>query len=835
MLDRGEDEVELPGAMALERIARRCPPRFGGLQPVRPGTRVSRGQRDVEAGVEAHRDGLRGDPLRPRQDLRIGRELDARLLPQLADRAGDVGGLLVTRIFRIHRAAGKDPHPWHEAGFRASPQQEDLHATIPVLAAATQQDQRGGCARLSDHAYGPYPSTPCTRCTPARLWLAFRREPEESGGRLARNAALACALLAVPGFAAASSDRVAEFRVGAATVSFTPPRAGEIKRDQADCDSSGTLDGSRKFAFEEPYKDQQESGHFDPGDPYLDCNENGRWDGNLLGGGSDAPRFYDRVADKIGARAMVVSNGKRTIAVEVLDNEGAFNVYLQRIRRQVAADGVDLDGIYISSNHDESAPDTIGISGVNQLTSSVNAYFADYMVRQSAKAIENAVANRRRARIRYAEAIEPENLRQCWSSYPFVDDQLMPSLQAVDRHGHAIATLANVSQHAESLGFSPDEAQKRWISADWIGFFRTRLEHRFGGVAIEMAGSVGSVETPEVFSKALSRIPHQFIDESHPAGCRTLFDPNGEMTPVGYEEETKALGRSLAGAVGRALSRRARTSRSNALWGTRADICIPLTNTLFRVGAHLGVFAERPGYSDNCMQRFPVAPNGTTSGDEVKSQVAAFRIGDGTFISVPGEVFPFTYLRSFMGPDDMPKPELPLPPWVVRHMHTPFRFVDGLGEDMVGYIFPQGNGVGVPGEDPGASDTDRFGCGHSDDSEAASSQTGDITGRALVDILDTKFGKPERVVHVRYVLPDGARSRDPLGGPEIKCDMDTEFDFAGRAKRIWIPGRGTLNPAAWMSLDGRRQGKPTRNTRGYFTKRGERVWLDVFKPLGGSR
>ena len=79
---------------------------------------------------------------------------------------------------------------------------------------------------------------------------------------------------------------------------------------------------------------------------------------------------------------MVVSNGQRRIAVEVLDNEGAFNVYLERIRQQVAADGVHLDGIFISSNHDESAPDTIGISGVNELTSSVNDYFADYMVRQ---------------------------------------------------------------------------------------------------------------------------------------------------------------------------------------------------------------------------------------------------------------------------------------------------------------------------------------------------------------------------------------------------------------------------------------------------------------------
>src|SRR4051794_13032794 len=289
--------------------------------------------------------------------------------------------------------------------------------------------------------------------------------------------ALTCTAIVVTSPAnASSSHRAAHFRVGAATVSFTPPRAGKVKNDPADCAPTGTFDGPRKFAFEEPYRDQQHSGHYDSGDPFVDCNGNERWDGNLLGGGSDAPRFYDHVADQVGARAMVVSNGGRTIAVEVLDNEGAFNVYLQRIREQVAADGVHLDGIYISSNHDESAPDTIGISGVNQLTSSVNAYFADYMVRKSAKAIEGAVARERPARVRYAEAIEPPNLRQCWSSYPFVDDQLMPSLQAVDANGHVIATLANVSQHAESLGFNPDEAQRRWISADWIHFFRRNLE-----------------------------------------------------------------------------------------------------------------------------------------------------------------------------------------------------------------------------------------------------------------------------------------------------------------------------------------------------------------------
>src|SRR5207249_4083202 len=157
--------------------------------------------------------------------------------------------------------------------------------------------------------------------------------------------------------------------------------------------------------------------------------------------------------------------------------------------------------------------------------------------------------------IRYAEATEPANLRQCWSSYPYVDDQLMPSLQAVGRDGRVVATLADVSQHAETLGFNPSDAQRRWISADWIHFFRNSLQARFGGVAIEMAGSVGSNETPEVFENAISRIPQRFVNESHPAGCRTLFDANGVARSPGYGAETAALGRTLAGAVAGALER----------------------------------------------------------------------------------------------------------------------------------------------------------------------------------------------------------------------------------------------------------------------------------------
>src|SRR5207248_511032 len=140
----------------------------------------------------------------------------------------------------------------------------------------------------------------------------------------------------------------------------------------------------------------------------------------------------------------------------------------------------------------------------------------------------------------------------------------------------------------------------------------------------EMAGSVGSVETPEVYPEPISRLPQDFLDESHPGGCRTLYQPNGTPVPVGYGQETTALGHALADAVAGSLDHAATWSGSDVLWGRRADVCVTLTNQLFQLGAQIGVFAARPGYDASCTIEHPVAPNGATSGTELKSQVAAF-------------------------------------------------------------------------------------------------------------------------------------------------------------------------------------------------------------------
>ena len=174
-------------------------------------------------------------------------------------------------------------------------------------------------------------------------------------------------------------------------------------------------------------------------------------------------------------------------------------------------------------------------------------------------------------------------------------------------------------------------------------------------------------------------------------------------------------------------------------------------------------------------------------------------------------------------------------------MHTPWRFFDGLDNDMIGYIFPAGNDAGVPGQhvaqNPTATGTDRFGCGHSDDSEAVNDRAGDIVGNALVGILAQHARSPETVAQGRYVLPDGKLSRNPEGTTDtIKCTPPTDTTFAadGPAVAVWVPGRGLIRPASWMDLLGRSQSSPDRDTRGWIDASGRRHWLDVFADVPGQ-
>ena len=107
---------------------------------------------------------------------------------------------------------------------------------------------------------------------------------------------------AVPGRRRRRRRQPARFDVGAGVESITPPLAGKPAHDPALCTSNPAYNGPHVFSLEEPYIDAAHTGTYEPGDPYVDCNGNGRWDGIILGGGANSPRFASMVADPITTR-----------------------------------------------------------------------------------------------------------------------------------------------------------------------------------------------------------------------------------------------------------------------------------------------------------------------------------------------------------------------------------------------------------------------------------------------------------------------------------------------------------------------------------------------------
>ncbi len=673
--------------------------------------------------------------------------------------------------------------------------------------------------------------------------------------------ATAAALVVAPlgALHAAATPPSRSLLAGAASVDVTPPAPGTVP-DPADCRPVGTAvgyDGPRQFALEEPYEDVNGNGHYDapdptngaPGEPFLDCPTptatggvrppDGRWDGVYVGGGDCCDRLGMKVLDPLEADALVVANGDKRIAVVTVDNEGVFKEIWDEVRAKVAADGVHLDAVFPSSTHDESAPDTIGITGPAQTTSGVDPFYVEFLVARVAGAIEHAASHLHPVRVRYGR-VQPGNLVPCWSSYPFVADQSIGAMQVVSARGHdVLATLVNYGIHAEELGFSEDT--KHDISGDWWHFLRERLRAEYGErPVLAMAGMVGSVEMPMILTGAYDPTPTGVHKYSARDGCTTIYSGPPQAVPHegGYDTYTKRLGETVASWADRALED-GDWSRSDRLEFALQTIQTPITNELFLAAGPLCVFDYRILYTEGVPTGTGVPP-ACGAGDQVATDVGYFRIGDGSFVMAPGELFPVTYAHDFHGAAGEADPSAgPVHDWVLAHLGGRWRFVDGLGGDLSGYIFPSNNEVGTPTlpDNPQGDDVDRFGCHHVDDAEASSGQEGDVVDDALATLLPPS---PRDQVRVgRYVYSDGSLHRDPTGDGILACSAQTSgFDAArGPATAVSVAPAGDSAPTTytpgvdgvrWMDLDGLPQAAPNQQTRGVLLPDGTRIWVDVY-------
>ena len=223
----------------------------------------------------------------------------------------------------------------------------------------------------------------------------------------------------------------------------------------------------------------------------------------IAGFGND--RQATGVHDDIWARGVILESRGKKVAMVVLDVVGYFLNEVESIRAGVA--DLQFDAVTVSSTHTHEGADTMGLWGVDQLTTGMDLNYLDFINASVVDCLREANGALEEAEIRFAtgdtrdtslppdtdliadgeilahlcvggefnaEGVCIDGLEVMGDPGPIINP-LTPSFQIRRRTDkEMIATLVDYASHPEALG-----ADNTLISSDFPHYMREAIEARF--------------------------------------------------------------------------------------------------------------------------------------------------------------------------------------------------------------------------------------------------------------------------------------------------------------------------------------------------------------------
>lgn len=373
------------------------------------------------------------------------------------------------------------------------------------------------------------------------------------------------------------------------------------------------------------------------------------------------------VHDDLWAVAVVIDDGEHRLGIVALDSIGLFHDDVIAVRRRVEAHA-RLDYLIVTSTHNHSTPDLMGLWGPRTGFSGVDAqYRASVLERAAAVVVSASNAAVPATLSLYEIPIETAGLVGD-SRDPQVFDstlRMMHVISAAD--GSTLGSLVNWANHPETPWSANTE-----ITADFPGYLRDLLEdgvsepagvessegatvQGLGGIHLYVNGAIGGLmtTTPET----------------------TVTDPySGRAYAAPSHEKARAVGRVLGRAILSALTERPAESERNPRLSVAANtIELPVENTLFRLALALGMIDR-----------------GQPRMNQIRSEVAFISLGNASIATVPGELYPEIANGGIVRPTgaDFGIEPVEVPP-LRALMPGRVKFLFGLANDAIGYIIPK--------------------------------------------------------------------------------------------------------------------------------------------------
>jgi hypothetical protein len=373
-------------------------------------------------------------------------------------------------------------------------------------------------------------------------------------------------------------------------------------------------------------------------------------------------RVATKLHDPIMARAVVLSDGTKKIALVCVDVVGLFLPAVERVREKVKG----FDHVMVSSTHNHEGPDTLGLWGKSNFVSGVDPDYLTRVVDGCVKAIAAAEQKLTPATAKIGTANGPELLRD--GRQPEVKHDTMVTIlfEAADKKAAApLGLLVQWNVHPELLDDKNTE-----VSADHVGYTVKHLKGKYKCPVAYFTGTVGGLMTN-------LGVP--------------LKDDKGNELKDGTFAKTERYGVEVGKLAEKAVANGKDATLVPFDIRTRS-VLAPVDNNLYKLAWAAGVLSRTmyvwegdPSPKEFKEAKDPGKPVG------VKTEVGYLRLGELDVACVPGEIYPELVLDKIQEPADKGAdfPDAAREPGIYPQLKGKYRMIVGLANDEIGYILPK--------------------------------------------------------------------------------------------------------------------------------------------------
>lgn len=363
------------------------------------------------------------------------------------------------------------------------------------------------------------------------------------------------------------------------------------------------------------------------------------------------------IADPLMARAVVLSDGAKTLAIVSIDVIGFFHENVEHVRSQLRG----IDHLVVSSTHNHEGPDTLGLWGPLPTTCGVDPAYIKKLERTIVDVVHSARQELKPATARIGRIALPELLHD--AREPIIKHDELVSLQFQDLSGKASGLIVQWNCHPETL-----DSKNTRLSADFVGYTVRELKAKYRCPVVYLTGTVGGLLT-----------------SLHVR----IVDPQGRELQDGTFEKTEQFGRKVAVAAIESL-KQSQPVDLTPFDLRRRVLYVPCDNKIYLTMRRLKVL-NREAYRWDGNPREARPDDNANQRIALKTEIGYLRLGDLEIATIPGEIYSELVLNQV--PDPAPSgadfPDAPREPAIYEQLKARYRMLIGLANDEIGYILPK--------------------------------------------------------------------------------------------------------------------------------------------------